>query len=66
MIVLVSNQFLLASKHTAQKHKPQGEPHTVQGQTWRDAPKKYFDFGQINGDFINLIQLKHYQRENKS
>ena len=35
-------------------------------QRWRTSPRKYFDFNQINGDFINLIQLKHYQRENKN
>ena len=63
MVVLVSNQFLLVSKHAQKSKGPEQSPPILK---WRSALKKLFDFNQINGDFINLIQLKNYQRENKS
>ena len=31
---------------------------------WMDLKSKIYDFSQIKGDFVNLIQLKQYQREN--
>ena len=38
------------------KHKPNSK--------WRDIKQKRFDFSQIKGDFVNMIELEQYKREN--
>ena len=53
LLVLASNSFMVISKRKDQD--------TLK---WRDIKHKRFDFSQIKGDFVNLIELKQYQREN--
>lgn len=49
LLVLNSNKFQILSR----KQK-----------LWRDLKSKIYDFSQVKGDFVNMIQLKQYKREN--
>jgi len=53
LLVLSSNQFLIVRRAKVDGDKK-----------WRDLKTKKYDFSQVKGDFINMISLKQYQREN--
>lgn len=52
ILVLASNQFLILSRIKSKTAK------------WGDTTHKRFDFSSIKGDFVNMIELKQYRREN--